>query len=228
LSGKRCVISGVDTAVGSAIALSFCDEGARVVGVGMSEPDGQRLEREMHAAGRDFRFIRANVSVEGDVVDLAKSASGSLGGVDVIVNNAGVAPGKPLLETTDEEWAVILGAGPKGTFQMARELGQLIPESGGTIISIASTGGLVALPNMAAYCASMGAVVAMTRSMAVDFAPSTRVNVLCTGEDFTADNLLERVGGPEEVASFAVFLASDESSFVTGGVFTVDGGYAAV
>jgi len=251
LAGRRCVITGVGKSIGRAIAISLCDEGARVVGVGRSEDDGRRFEAEMRAAGRDFRFVGADVSVERDVGDLAVAVMDWLGGVDVIVNNAGVAAGKPLLDTTDDEWDAVLTIGPRGTFLVVRELGRMLPASGGSIINIASSGGLVALPNMAAYCASKGAVVAMTRSMAVDLAPETRVNALCpdavdgslswetyadvpgmpgeeVDEAFAAANLAERSGEPVDVASFAVFLASDESRFVTGGVFTVDGGFAAV
>ena len=249
INGNRAVISGVSMGIGLSMARIFCLEGASVVGVGRNEEAGKKVEEDLRSEGLDFEFFRTDVGDETDVEALKTFVQGKWGGLDVLVNNAGIAVGRHLLETSDEDWDRIHNTTVRGTFLMSRALTSLMSK-GGSVINLASTGGLVALPNMAAYCASKGAILSMTRSMAVDLAPDIRVNVLCPGaidtpmswqlygevpgftadeihDQFASNHLLKRIGQPEEVADVAVFLASDYASFMTGSPVVVDGGFTA-
>jgi NAD(P)-dependent dehydrogenase (short-subunit alcohol dehydrogenase family) len=250
LIGKNVVISGVGSGIGLEASTVLCNEGARVVGVARSKDIGGALESELRAKGHDFTYVRADVSDEQDVAALARQVEALFGGLDVLVNNAGVAVGNHILQTTDEEWDRVQAAAVRGSFLMTRALGQLMGQ-GGSIINMSSTGGLVALPNMAAYCASKGAVLAMTRAMAVELAPQIRVNAICPGAidtpmswqlygevpgktvdevatGFAGAHLVKRLGRPDEVCRLIVFLASDEASFMTGAGVAVDGGFTTV
>ncbi len=250
LIGKRAVITGVSSGIGRDACFAFCEEGARVLGLSRSMRQGATLQSELRDLGYDFTFRACDVSLESDVDDAVEAARGLFGAVDVLMNNAGVAFGRHVLETTDEEWDRTQSVAVRGSFLMARGLGRLMG-SGGSIVNVSSTGGLVALPNMAAYCASKGSVLAMTRSMAVDLAPDVRVNAICPGAidtpmswqlygevpgktvnevaaQFASNHLVKRLGQPREVSRLAAFLASDDASFMTGAGITVDGGFTAV
>ena len=250
LDGKRAIITGISSGIGRESARIFAEEGARVIGVARSREVGTKVEAELRADGLEFTFVEADVTLEDDVARVAAAAESVLGGTDTLLNNAGVAIGKHLLDTTDEEWDRVQGATLKGAFLMSREVGKLMSK-GSSITNVASTGGLVALPNMAAYCAAKGGVLALTRAMAVDLAPGIRVNAVCPGAidtpmswqlygevpgktvdevaaEFASAHLVKRLGQPAEVANLAVFLASDLASFMTGSAVAVDGGFTAV
>jgi 2-keto-3-deoxy-L-fuconate dehydrogenase len=250
LEGKTAVISGAAGGMGQVACRQFCGDGARVIGVDIAEDRGHELERELQADGLDFEFFRGNASIAADVAVLATRVKECFGGLDILYNNAGVVLGKPVLETTEEEWDLVHDSTLKSTFLMTRGLAPLMKGRKGSIINVSSTGGLVGFEFMSAYCAAKGGVLLFTKACAIDLAPEIRVNAICPGvidtpmprafvsglseqeaqdvwANFENGHLLRRVGQPEEVVSMARYLASDAASFVTGAALPVDGGWTA-
>lgn len=249
LEGKTAVISGAAGGMGQVACREFCEQGARVIGVDIAADAGRKLESELEADGLDFEFVAADSSNADDVESLAARVKDRFGGLDVLYNNAGVVLGKPILETSEEEWDRVQNSTLKTTFLMTRGLVPLM-EGKGSVINISSTGGLVGFEFMSAYCAAKGGVLLFTKACAIDLAPDIRVNAICPGvidtpmprafvsklsdeeakevwENFEKGHLALRVGRPTEVVSMARYLASDESSFVTGAALPVDGGWTA-
>lgn len=233
LAGKKAFVTGGRQGIGRAIVGAFLKEGAEVVTCGRGgAPDG--LPCEWH-----------DLDVSDPVnVQLVAEAVGAL---DILVNNAGVQVEKTVTESTDADWDLVIGANCRGVFNCCRAF---IPtmKSGGSIINIGSISGKVADPSMALYNASKAFVHGLTRSIAVDHGPSLRCNAICPGwintgmleaafelakdpvaarQDALARHPVRRFGKPNDIASMAVWLASDEASFATGQFFTVDGGMTA-
>jgi NAD(P)-dependent dehydrogenase (short-subunit alcohol dehydrogenase family) len=196
--------------------------------------------------------LAANVAVAAEVESAVARAADELGRLDVLYNNAGVNSTGSVADATEDDWDRCFAVNAKGTFLSSRAAVPHLEEAGGgAIVNQGSVAGLVAVPNFAAYCAAKGAVVALTRSMAIDLAGRRiRVNAICPGTVFTplmepmlrarGDGDLEaglaktvvkypigRLGTPEEIARVALFLASDEASFMTGSIVTADGGMTA-
>lgn len=219
LDAKRCLVTGAASGIGRAIAEEFAAQGARVEGLDRDQVD-----------------VSDEASVESAVAESAER----LGGVDVLVNCAGILVHGAVTETELAHWESVFAVNARGTFLMSRAA---IPrmDGGGSVVNIASNYGIVGGRNAAAYSASKGAVVALTRSMALDHAPDRiRVNCVCPGtvdtpligEPKVTESRLERhpigrIGEPRDVALACVYLASDESGWVTGAVFPIDGGYTA-
>jgi len=247
LAGKRAIISGVAGGIGRVSAQLFGSEGASIIGIDRAGDAGAALERELIAGGLDFQFQTVDVASEEQIVALARRVADMWPVVDVVFNNAGIILGKPLLETTSEEWDRVQDVNAKATFLMTREIAPMMTSGRGSIINTASGGGAFALPNMAAYSAAKAAVIMFSRAAAVDLAPTIRVNAILPGvidtplphsfikdlsdqekqavlKDFAEGQPLGRIGKPIEVANAALFLASDESSYITGSAMMVDGG----
>lgn len=250
LDHKYAVITGATGGVGRAACRLFCSEGASVIGVDISTEAGAELELELEAEGYDFQFRTVDVSSEHQVNHLAAEVT-SHRPVDVVYNNAGIILGKHILESTVEEWDRVHDVNSKSVFLMIRAFAPKMANPGGSIINTSSAGGAVALPNMAIYGAAKAGVVLLSRVAAVDLAPGIRVNAILPGvvdtpmpqhfvsllpdeqqgaalKHLTSQHLTGRLGRPEEVAAAALFLASDESSFITGSAMFVDGGATAV
>lgn len=249
LNGKVIVITGVTGGIGTVTARSYCENGATVIGTDLNAEAGAKLEAELTADGFDFSFISGDITLASTARNIAQVASDRYGRVDVLHNNAGVFMTNSVQETTDEEWDLVLNVSLRGTFLMTREIAPLMPQ-GGSVINMGSSLGLVGAAGRAAYCAAKGAIVNFTRAAALDLAPNVRVNAICPGSVDTAmprsilsamsdedaqeywtrleqAHPLGRVARAEEIASVAVFLAGDASSFITGAAIPVDGGWTA-
>jgi NAD(P)-dependent dehydrogenase (short-subunit alcohol dehydrogenase family) len=249
LDGKVVIITGAARGQGAAAAELFAKEGARLVLTDLL-PEGERVAAQIATQGGQAVFLQADVSQEQDTQRVVRQTLASFGRVDVLYNNAGIMLGKPFQDTTLAEWEHVLRVDLTGPFLMSKAaVPHMIRQQGGSIIHVSSVGGIVGYPSMAAYGAAKGGLVNLTRCMAVDLAPyNIRVNVICPGAIDTpmprkyienmpnkeaawrqiADmHLIKRFGTPAEVVYLAVFLASDEASFMTGAVIPVDGGLSA-
>jgi len=252
LENKVALITGATSGIGRAIALLFTREGARLILVGRNPEAGARTVAEVAEAGGQAHFIQADVTQSGEVQAMATAALGQWGRVDVLVNNAGGSrDGRgSVTQVSELGWGKVVQTNLKGVYLVSKEvLPSMIEKGGGTIVNTASSYGMIAAKNMAAYCAAKGGVIALTREMAVDYVShNIRVNCVCPGAietplieeyivsttdpDETRRYLGDRcpqgrMGQPEEVAHAVLFLASAESSYITGVALPVDGGLTA-
>ncbi len=246
LEGKVAIISGGARGMGAVEARLFTREGAKVVIGDILEEDGRRTVQDIDQAGGHAHFVRLDVTREEDWRRAVGETVSRFGGVDILVNNAGIYRISPLEETSEEMWRQIMEVNVNGVFLGTRAV---IPEmkrgGGGSIVNISSTAGLVGSPNTSAYQASKGAVRIFTKATAIEYArEGIRANSVHPGAidtDMIAVLLkdpaerqrrldaipLGRIGTAEEVAYGVLYLASDESSFVTGAELVIDGGRTA-
>jgi len=252
LDGKVALISGGGSGIGRATAELFAAEGAAVAVLDLSAEAAEETVAKIVANGGRAVALTASVALADEVQGAVAEAVSALGRLDVVYNNAGVGSTGSVADAAEDDWDRAFAVNAKGTFLVSRAaVPHLIQAGGGSIINQGSVAALVGVPNFAAYCAAKGAVVALTRSMAIDLAPHRiRVNVICPGTIFTplmepmlrarGDGDLEaglaktvvkypigRLGTPEEIARVALFLASDDASFMTGSTVTADGGMTA-
>ncbi len=248
--GKVAVVTGAASGIGAETSRALAREGARVVLTDRSADAGAALADELAAGGAETLFIAHDVTSEGDWVAVAAAAKARFGRIDVLVNNAGVGGGLPLLESTLDNWRAVTAVNLDGVFLGMRHVCPVMIESGGgSVINISSILGKVGQGGAAAYCASKGGVALMTKATALELAPmGVRVNSVHPGyietpmvssalHDMENGNemrdtlinrhALGRMGVPKEIANGIVFLASDESSFMTGSELVIDGGYTA-
>ncbi len=242
LKDKIAVITGSGMGLGQEMALLFNREGASVVIFDINETAGRETVRQIREQGGKAIFVRGDVSNPDDATKLIDDAVDAYGRVDILVNNAGVQVEKNVPDTTEAEWDYVLGVNLKGTFLCSKAaIPEMRRQGGGSIICISSISGLTGQPNQASYNASKHGVIGLVRCMAYDHAQeNVRVNAICPGSmntpmaanipeehlaPYRKASLLERFAEPIEVAYAALYLASDESSYVTGSVMVVDGGY---
>ena len=249
LANKVALITGGASGIGKAVCIRFAEEGASLV-VADCDSRGQETARYIGAAGGRVCFIRADVTEPADVEAMISTALSTYGSLDILVNNAGIDAWGSVLETAESTWDQIIATNLKGVFLVSKAaLKPMCEQRRGAIVNVASAGGLVGAPRLAAYNASKGGVVILTKNMALDYAQhGIRVNAVCPGaidtpmlqnamarlgsrEEvlpmFVDLHPLGRLGHPNEVANAVVFLASDEASFITGATLCVDGGLTA-
>ena len=247
LKGKVALITGGASGIGRATAMLLAREGAAVAITDLDQAGGQEVARQIVAGGSRAIFVLCNVAEAADCERAVGTTVEALGGLDILFNNAGIIRRADVLHTTEEEWDRAMAVNVKSIFLMSRyAIPVMAANGGGAIVNTGSGWGLVGGRNAVSYCASKGAVVNMTRAMALDHgAQNIRVNCVCPGDTDTsmlraeaeqlgasedeflaeaADRPLGRIGTPEDIAQAVLYLVSDASSFVTGTILVVDGG----
>ena len=248
---KVAVVTGAGKGIGRATARLFAEKGASVVVVDLDDSAGKAVVSEIESSGGNAVFVKADVAKAADVQNIPQAAVKAFGGIDILHNNAGIQHYGNVVSTPEEEWDFVLGVNLKSVFLCAK---YCIPEmkkrGGGAIINTASVQSFACQPNVAPYTTSKAGILALTRSIAVDFAKDNiRCNAICPGSvdtpmlrfaandlatpEKSPDDLIKewgkfhpvgRVGRPEEVAELVLFLASDRAPFITGSAYLIDGG----
>jgi NAD(P)-dependent dehydrogenase (short-subunit alcohol dehydrogenase family) len=247
LEGRKALITGGSSGIGRATALLFAEEGAMVSVVDIDREGGEAVAAAITGKGGKALFLPCDVSLSGECRGAVEKTVDNFDGLDILFNNAGIIHRATLLDTTEEDWERAMAVNVRSVFLMSRfAIPFMIDSGGGVIINSASGWGLVGGKKAASYCASKGAVVQLTRAMALDHGgQGIRVNCVCPGDIDTpmlqeearqldtpiseflaeaADRPLGRTGTPEDIARAVLYLASDASAFVTGTTLVVDGG----
>ena len=250
LKGKVAIVTGAGSGIGRAIALVFGREGAKVAVLGRRRELLQEVVDELNRSGAEGVALRCDVTRADEARGAVEQAETKFGRLNVLVNNAGILSVSTVESISEEEWDRVIDTNLKGPFLMSRAvLPAFRRAGGGTIVNVGSVLGLVAMKDRAAYCASKGGVALLTKAMAIDHAhENIRVNCICpsivetelvkglfneseagrAARDARIGTLpLGRFGKPEDVAELATFLASEESSWITGTAIPVDGGLTA-
>jgi len=247
LKDKVALITGGTSGIGTATAIRFAEEGAAVAITGRDVERGEQVARDIVASGGQALFIRSDVRLASDCRNAVDETLERFGRIDVLFNNAGVFHPRTIPECTEEEWDETIDSSLKGAFLMSKfVLPSMIERGRGSIIHTSSGWGILGGDKAAAYCAAKGGLIVMAKAMAIDHGPDgIRVNCVCPGDVLTpmlhddaekrgmswddyasgaVGRPLGRIGTVDEIANAVLFLASDESSFVTGESLVVDGG----
>jgi dihydroanticapsin dehydrogenase len=247
LQDRVAIVTGAASGIGAETVRLFLEAGARVVGVDRLEPAVPPVLKQRFSDR--LRAVAGDVALEATAEASTRTAVDSFGRIDILINNAGVAVVKPIHEHTPEEWDRVMNVNVKSIYWAARHVIPVMKRQGGVILNTGSISGVVGLPMQGAYGPSKGAVVEMSRQMAIDYArDNIRVNAVCPGTVDTPlvrkaavdsgdagafmRGLLEahpigRIASPEEIAQFFLFLASDHARFITGAILMIDGGFTA-
>lgn len=247
LEGKIALVTGAGSGIGESIAKVFARAGGAVIIADVNKRNGRRVAKEI---GGRARFIAVNVAEEDSAEAAAEQVLEAEGRLDILVNNAGIGHVGTMVQTTAADLDRLFAVNVRGVFNLTKAfLPGMIERKSGNIINMASIGGVVGIRDRLAYCTSKFAVVGMTKSMALDHAShGIRVNCICPGRvetpfvsarlaeyadpenayrEMAATQALGRMGKPEEIAHAALYLASEESGFITGTAFLIDGGWSA-
>lgn len=246
VAGKVAIVTGATSGIGRASSVLLAREGAAVVACGRRTELGESLVAQLREEGLRAHFVTTDVSVRADVERLVAEAVDQFGRLDIVVNNAAMHLYRTLEETTEEEWDRVLATNLKSVYLVSHEaIPHLRAAGGGAIVNVASVHAIASMENYAAYAASKGGVLALSRQAALDCAKDRiRVNAMIVGgvdtpmaQDHAAelgvtlqdgdDRVIGRTAQPEEIAAGVLFLASSESSFVTGSPFVIDAGLLA-
>jgi len=243
LDGKVALITGAGSGIGRATALLFANEGAKVVVADYVPEGGRETVELLKNTGAQAMFVEVDVSKSAEVQAVVKSTLDAHGRLDILYNNAGVLGGYVFTaDLSEAEFDRIVSINLKGVFLgMKHVIPVMLEQGGGVIINTASTAGLIGLPGQPAYCASKAAVIQLTRAASLEYADQNiRINCICPGgietplarlpegvrPPFRQPQPMRRMGEPEDIARAALYLASDDSSYVTGIALTVDGGWS--
>ncbi|MEN2282776.1 glucose 1-dehydrogenase [Algoriphagus sp. SE2] len=246
LKGKTAIITGATSGMGKAMAERFSHEGATLVISGRNEERGLEIEKNLNKNGGKVVFVKGDVGKLEVNEKLVKTAIKSFGKLDIVVTNAGKLGLGSITEISLEEWQETINTNLNSVFYLSRfAIPEMMKNGGGCILANSSIAAFKSFPNHAAYCASKAALVALMKEMAVDYGPKLRVNTICPGpvdtpliwdsakafknpetivQQTAKNTLMERLGKPEDIASLALFLVSDEASWITGAAYTIDGG----
>ena len=243
LEGKSAIITGGGTGIGLSCAQLFYNEGAQVSIIGRRQ---ERLEVAKKIIGNELLTVVGDLKDNNDLDDLVSKTLNTFGKIDIVVNNGGIFSGSPVHETKDENWDNIMETNIRAVFQLTkRVLPHMIDLKTGAFVNISSIAGLIALPGVAAYNTSKAALIQFSRSIAMEYGSlGIRSNAVCPGlvktemtkelmenedlmQEWSKDYPIGRFGDPEDIANACLYLASDESSFVTGVALPVDGGFTA-
>ncbi len=249
LKNKVALITGARQGMGKSHAIALAKHGAKVVVTDINQADCQKVVDEIKKSGGEAIALKLDVADKSEVDSVVATIVKKFGQLDILINNAGIAQFKPFLELSEEDWDRTIDINLKGEFLCAQAAAKVMKErKGGVIVNIASVAmgqQGIGIPNIAHYCASKGGIVAMTEALATELASfNIRVNAIAPGmietpmidvvksDPKTLEAMLQRVplkrvGRPEEVSELVVFLASDSSSYMTGSVVVIDGGWLA-
>lgn len=246
LKDKVAIITGAASGIGKATAKLFAEHGAKVVVADIDEDGGNQTVTDIQDAGNEAIFIQTDVTIKADTDQMVAQTLKNYGKLDTLLNSAGIAMRLPVAELPEEDWHRCLDVNLNGVFLCAKAaIPAMQKNGGGSIINMSSIYGIVGADVRAAYVASKGAVTNLTRGMALDYAEDNiRVNCICPGfvetplvagviktpdeyQKLANKHPMRRLGQPEEIAYGALYLASDESAFVTGIALPIDGGYTA-
>lgn len=250
LAGKVALVTGAGSGIGQAIAVLFGQEGASVAVADFSEVGGTATVERIRQAGGDAQFFRVDVAKSADVQHAVQAVLQRWNRLDVLCNNAGIGVAATVVDTTEEDWDRTLAVDLKGVFLGCKyAIPAMIERGGGVIVNTASVAGQVGVLNRAAYCAAKAGVVGLTKSVAVDYVgQNIRVNAVCPGtvdspwiqkilsaqpdpagerQRMVERQPMGRMGEPDEIARAALYLACDDSAFVTGTALVIDGGLTA-
>ncbi|MDB5837958.1 MAG: short chain dehydrogenase family protein [Caballeronia sp.] len=247
LEGKVAVVTGAAAGIGAATAALFIKEGARVV---LADSNLEQAEKVARALGANALAVGVDVTVAAQIKHLIAATLAEFGGLDILVNNAGYGIRGSVVNTDEEDWDKVIDVNLKSVFLCSKyAIPEIEKRGGGAVVNISSTAAVCGIPDRAAYVAAKGGVASLTRSMALDHADKNiRINSIAPGviwsnyyekmlkevpdpdafvHGLKARAPVNRMGTPQEIATMVLFLACEESSFATGGMFTVDGGYTA-
>jgi meso-butanediol dehydrogenase / (S,S)-butanediol dehydrogenase / diacetyl reductase len=250
LAGKSALITGAGSGIGRAMAVLFAQEGANIFAADLDEGSARETADMVEQAGGQATWCRVDVSRGDDVQGMVGQVLKRFGRVDILCNNAGVGSTQTVVDTPDEVWDQVMAVNARGAFLGCKHtIPHMIAAGGGAIVNTASVAGIVGLRNRAAYCAAKGAIVSLTRAVAIDHvSQNIRCNCVCPGtvdspwvqrllnsaSDPAAERAalvarqpMGRLGLPEEVAHAALYLVSDHAAFVTGTALVIDGGLTA-
>jgi len=241
LKDKVAIVTGAGQGIGKGIALALAKEGAKVVVSDISEKRND-VVKEIQNSGGEAIAVKADVSNSEETGEMAKATIEKFGKIDILVNNAGIYPLKPLIEMTEEDWDKVLNINLKGTFNCTKAvLSKMVEQKSGNIINISSiAGAVVGYMNLVHYASSKGGMLGFTRAAALELAQyKIRVNAIAPGailtpgtkavgkdilEQIKQSNPLKMLGEPKDIANLVVFLASEESRYITGQLIVSDGG----